>query len=222
MPFQQILQYKHGVYLLTCICGLVDITCFMALNGVFSEMMTGNLMMASISLGTLQPVDNSGKYLRAIVEFIIGLIIGSLILKKVPHERQPCVAYTLIWLLLFLLLILIYTGTSWAAYHHGIYVVGTLCIIMGIHCAIIRIHGLPDLATNLMTMTLTAFITESILLGRTHQVWRRRLLSIGLFFLSGAFCALLIKHVNPYAGLVLALALLTIAIPCLSQKAPAR
>ena len=190
----------------------------MALDGVFAEMMTGNLMMTSISLGTLQPVDDSGKFLRAIIAFIIGLTLGSLILKKTPHRRQPLVGYTVIWLLLFFLLSLVYIGAVGFTAHRGIHMVAALCLMMGIHCAIIRVHGLPDLATNLMTMTLTAFVTESILHGRADNRWRRRLLSIVLFFLSGTLCAWLITHINPYAGLVLALVLLTLAIPCFTQE----
>ena len=45
-------QYKYGVYLLTCVCGMVDVVCFLGLNGVFAEMMTGNLLMIAISIGT--------------------------------------------------------------------------------------------------------------------------------------------------------------------------
>ena len=93
--------------------------------------------------------------------------------------------------------------------------------IVSVSDGIVRIHGLPDLATNLMTMTLTAFVSETILLGRAHQRWRRRLLSIGLFVASGTLCAVLVTTVNPYAGLVLALLLLTLAIPCLANEKPA-
>ena len=220
MPFSNLLQYKHGVYLLTCVCGLIDITCFMALNGVFAEMMTGNLMMVSISIGTANPVDVSGKYLRAILAFVIGIVIGTLVLKHTKHQKQAVVGYSLMWCLLAFTMMLPFIDAKLASNYHGQLLDGLLCIAMGIHCAIIRIHGLPDLATNLMTMTLTAFVTETILLGRAHERWRRRLLSIALFVVSGIICALLITHVDPYAGLVLAVLLLGLAIPCLAQEKP--
>jgi uncharacterized membrane protein YoaK (UPF0700 family) len=214
-------QYKHGLYLLTCVCGLIDITCFMVLNGVFAEMMTGNLMMASISVGTLHPLYSTGKFVRAIVAFIIGLVIGTLVLKHVTHRKQAVAGYALVWCMLAFALALPLVDPALASENHGRALVGLLCIAMGIHCAIVRIHGLPDLATNLMTMTLTAFVSETILLGRAHQRWRRRLLSIGLFVASGTLCAVLVTTVNPYAGLVLALLLLTLAIPCLANEKPA-
>lgn len=220
MPFSNLLQYKHGIYLLTCVCGLVDITCFMALNGVFAEMMTGNLMMVSISIGTAHPVDVSGKYLRAILAFVIGIVIGTLVLKHTKHQKQAVVGYSLMWCLLAFTMMLPFIDAKLASNYHGQLLDGLLCIAMGIHCAIIRIHGLPDLATNLMTMTLTAFVTETILLGRAHERWRRRLLSIALFVVSGILCALLITHVDPYAGLALAVLLLGLAIPCLAQEKP--
>ena len=220
MPLINNVQYKHGLYLLTCVCGLIDITCFMALNGVFAEMMTGNLMMVSVSIGTAHPLDSSGKFLRAVLAFIIGLIVGTLVLKHTAHSKQAVVGYMIVWCLLALTLALPYIDPVLATNYQGRSLVGLLCVAMGIHSAIIRIHGLPDLATNLMTMTLTAFVTETILLGRAHQRWRRRLLSIGLFVASGSICALLIAHVDPYAGLILALLLLTFAIPCLAKEKP--
>lgn len=220
MPYSNLLQYKHGLYLLTCVCGLIDITCFMVLNGVFAEMMTGNLMMVSISIATAHPLDSSGKFLRAILAFIIGIIIGTLVLKHTTQRKQAVVGYTLVWFVLAQTLLLSNIDETLASDYHGRALVGLLCIAMGIHSAIIRIHGLPDLATNLMTMTLTAFVTETILLGRAHQRWRRRLLSIVLFVVSGILSALLVTHVDPYAGLMLALLLLAMAIPCLAKGKP--
>jgi len=215
-----LLQYKHVLYLLTCVCGLIDITCFMVLNGVFAEMMTGNLMMMSISAGTAHPLDSSGKFVRAVLAYIIGVIIGTFVLKHVTHRKQEVAGYSVVWCLLAFALLLPVIDPVLASEYHGRALVGLLCIAMGIHSAIVRIHGLPDLATNLMTMTLTAFVSETILLGRAHQRWRRRLLSIGLFVASGSLCAALITNLHPYAGLALALLVLTLAIPCLSKEKP--
>lgn len=220
MPPSDLPQYKYGLYLLTCVCGLIDITCFMVLNGVFADMMTGNLIMVSVSIGTAHPLDSSGKFVAAIASFIVGVIFGTLVLKHTQPCKQVVVGYKVIWCFLLFALAIPFVAPAAATAHHGKFLVATLCAAMGIHSAIIRIHGLPDLATNLMTMTLTAFVTESILLGRAHDRWRRRLLSIGLFVLSGIVGAFLIKHVAPYAGLALALLLLTVVIPCLATEKP--
>ncbi|MFM8340235.1 MAG: YoaK family protein [Fluviibacter sp.] len=220
MTTSDLLKYKHGLYLLTCVCGLIDITCFMVLNGVFADMMTGNLIMISVSIGTAHRLDSSAKFASAIISFLVGVMIGALVLKRTRHSNQAVIGYMLVWCALFVALVVPFIAPDVASAHHGKFLVGSLCAAMGIHSAIIRIHGLPDLATNLMTMTLTSFVTETILLGRAHDRWRRRLLSIGLFVTSAILCAFLIKHVAPYAGLALALLLLTIAIPCLAQEKP--
>jgi uncharacterized membrane protein YoaK (UPF0700 family) len=41
-----------GLYLISATCGLVDAVCFLALAGVFAEMMTGNLRR----FGTVWPL----------------------------------------------------------------------------------------------------------------------------------------------------------------------
>lgn len=214
------IQYKYGFYLLTCVCGLIDITCFMGLNGVFAEMMTGNLMMIAISLGTGHPIDASGKYFHAIAAFVVGLFMGSFILKHTAARRQTLVAYSAVWILVALAAAGSYAMLPDQTNNHGLLLVGVLSTAMGIHCATVRAHGISDLATNLMTMTMTALVTDAVVLGRAHERWRRRLLSIILFVVSGAIGAYLVKYVDMHWGLVLALLLLTLAIPCLAQGRP--
>ena len=41
-----------GFYMISATCGLVDAVCFVALGGVFAEMMTGNLLLMALSVGT--------------------------------------------------------------------------------------------------------------------------------------------------------------------------
>jgi Protein of unknown function (DUF1275) len=44
-------------------CGLVDAVCFLALGGVFAEMMTGNLLLMALSIGTGRAPEKSAHYI---------------------------------------------------------------------------------------------------------------------------------------------------------------
>jgi uncharacterized membrane protein YoaK (UPF0700 family) len=46
-------------------CGLVDAVCFLALGGVFAEMMTGNLLLMALSIGTGRSTGHSARYIPA-------------------------------------------------------------------------------------------------------------------------------------------------------------
>jgi uncharacterized membrane protein YoaK (UPF0700 family) len=90
--------------------------------------------------------------------------------------------------------------------------VSLLALAMGLQNALIRRHGVPDLATNVMTLTVTALIAESGLAGGANDRWRRRSLSVGIFLVTATLGAVLTSRVGPAVPLALALALFTAAL----------
>jgi len=56
-----------GLYMISATCGLVDAVCFLALGGVFAEMMTGNLLLMALSIGTGGALGETARYIPAIV-----------------------------------------------------------------------------------------------------------------------------------------------------------
>ena len=60
-------------------------------------------------------------------------------------------------------------------------IVALLAFAMGIHNALMRKHGVPDIATNVLTLTLAGLMAESRWAGGRSPHWQRRLLSILLF-----------------------------------------
>ena len=64
-----------GLYLISATCGLVDALCFLALGGVFAEMMTGNLLLMALSIGTGSALGQSARYIPAIVA-MLALAMG--------------------------------------------------------------------------------------------------------------------------------------------------
>ena len=75
----------------------------------------------------------------------------------------------------------------------GHVIVAMLSFAMGIQNAMVRVHGVPDLATNVMTVTFTGIVADSTPAGGNNHNWRRRGLSIGLFMMSAAVGAVLIQ-----------------------------
>lgn len=204
-------EHKYGLYLLASVCGLVDVTCFVGLHGVFSAMMSGNLLMFAIALSEGQPYELGWKYVRAFGAFTLGIVLATRIIKFFGDGNNSRKAFWLVWTLIGVAMML----TIWRSPETHIplrdMLVGLLSAAMGAMTTIIRIHGIPDLATTLFTGTYTAFIAESPLGGSRSDRWLRRLLSIFIFVISGAAGGYLAK-INPAWSLGLAFVVMSFAM----------
>lgn len=70
-----------GLYMISAICGLVDAVCFLALGGVFAEMMTGNLLLLAFSIGVGTPLGDSVRYGTAIGLFMMSAAVGAVLIQ---------------------------------------------------------------------------------------------------------------------------------------------
>jgi uncharacterized membrane protein YoaK (UPF0700 family) len=68
---ERLTDVTTGLYMMRA-CGLVDALCFLALGGVFAEMMTGNLLLMALSIGTGSALGQSARYIPAIVALSLG------------------------------------------------------------------------------------------------------------------------------------------------------
>lgn len=182
-----------GLYMITAVCGLVDAVCFLALGGVFAEMMTGNLLLLALSLGTGATLGNSARYVPAILAFVAGALLGGRLLRGPQKMQERRIGFAVEWGILV-------AATAVAAFGQpddrnaaGQAVVVLLALAMGLQNAMVRVHGVPDLATNVMTVTFTAIFADSRFAGGDNRNWTRRLTSVGLFCLSAAVGAVLLK-----------------------------
>lgn len=189
---------RPGLYLVASICGIIDVTCIKALGGVFAEMMTGNLLLMAMDVGSGGTFERSSRYLWPLMAFMLGAIIGGRLL-LLPHERQVRrAAFLTVWCT-----ILVAATVCWAYEPNGNEVLGRaitalLALGMGLQTAILRQHGVQDLATNVMTLTLTALLSESRLGEGSRPNVLRRALSIGCFFSGGVVAAALVHHGTVY------------------------
>ncbi len=231
------LEYKAGVFALTAICGLVDVACFLALGGVFAELMTGNLLLMGITIGggafTWARV---AVYLSAIVPFCVGALIAGIMANGKYRFAVRVIGYPVEFAAVLLATILavilnptklILAGQFQAADGYvwqRMTIVGLLAFGMGIHNALMRKHGVPDIATNVLTLTLTGLFSESHLAGGPATHWKRRLGSI-LIFVGGAIAGAWLLQFGVAAPLIAATAIFAVALLPLmkgrSKDAPA-
>ena len=183
---------KTGLYMITAICGLVDAVCFLALGGVFAEMMTGNLLLMAFSVG-MPGHGDSARYVPAILAFSLGALLGGRLLRGPAKWQERRIGFAVEWLVILAATAVAWRGDPDAHNLAGQAVVTLLSFAMGIQNAIVQIHGVPDLATNVMTVTFTAIIADSKAAGGDNKNWTRRITSVGLFCVSAAVGALLLR-----------------------------
>ena len=181
-----------GLYMITAVCGLVDAACFLALGGVFAEMMTGNLLLLSLSLGAGMVLGDSLRYGTAIAAFVAGALLGGRLLRGPQKLRERRIGFAVEGVVLSAATAAAWTTAPDAHNAAGHALVGLLAFAMGIQNAMVRVHGVPDLATNVMTVTFTGLVADSTPAGGDNTNWRRRALSIGLFMTSAALGAALL------------------------------
>lgn len=186
-------NYTTGLYLITAICGLLDAVCFLALGGVFAEIMTGNLLLMAFTFGAGDPVEDTTKFMLPLAAFTLGALGGGRLLRGSAQVRERRLGFAFEWLLIVATVVISALASPDDRNGVGLLVVALLAFAMGIQNAMVRVHGIPDLATNVMTLTLTAVIADSRPAGGDSRNWRRRALSISLFVVSAAVGAYLLR-----------------------------
>ncbi len=217
-------EYRAGVFALTGICGLIDVACFVAIGGVFAELMTGNLLLVSISIGKHSIDANVAMmYASAIVPFLLGAFLAGLMLNGRVRFGARLIWYPIEYACIVVAAVLALIMNPPALASPGVFVtsdgylvqrmliLGFLGFGMGIHNAIMRKHGVPDIATNVMTLTLTGLVSESRAAGGTAKHWKRRLASI-LIFIAGACLGAILLRFGSAAPLLAAAAIFTFAL----------
>jgi uncharacterized membrane protein YoaK (UPF0700 family) len=226
-------EYRAGLFTLTGICGLIDVACFVGIAGVFAELMTGNLLLIGISIGTRSFDPSVGLiFASAVAAFLLGAFAAGLLTNgKYPHAARVIgypVEYACVVVATIATLVtqppLLQSAGSFTAADGYLYersaIIATLAFGMGIHNAIMRKHGVPDIATNVMTLTLTGLVSESRRAGGPATHWQRRLASV-LIFVAGACLGGFLLQYGAGAPLAAASVLFTIALyPLMKGRHP--
>ncbi len=179
-----------GVYAVTATAGLLDAASFLGLGHVFVETMTGNVIFLAFAVGT------NGRgfpvYLYALGAFAVGAVFaGRLIRLGHPGRRAGFTATVLLIGAAVLYTALTHPGPVDGP-RYGVIVI--LSAAMGIQNALLRKWGVPDLATNVITLTLCGLLAESTLAGGSNPRFVRRAGSILIFGVSAGFGAFLSRY----------------------------
>lgn len=189
---------RPGLYLVSAICGIIDVTCILALGGVFAEMMTGNLLLMSIRLGAGENFVRAERYLWPLIAFAIGAVLGGRLVNGPWGKQERRIGFFLVWAT-----IAVAAAVCWRYEPNGNEMLGRaitalLAFGMGTQTALLRRHGVPDLATNVMTLTITALLAESRLAGGQRPNMLRRVLSVACFFGGGVLGSFLVRYGTIY------------------------
>ena len=188
-------SHISALYLITGVCGFVDAACFLSMGGVFAEIMTGNLLFLCFAIGTGQPILGVTKYLLVIAAFLLGALAGGRLLRGPLAEQR--IGFAVEWAFLVIALALTAILQPREAGLERDVVTSLLAFAMGMQNALVRRHGVPDLATNVMTLTATALVSDSAVAGGHNKNWRRRSVSIAIFLVSGTAGAALTTWLGP-------------------------
>jgi uncharacterized membrane protein YoaK (UPF0700 family) len=202
---------RPGLYLVAAICGIIDVTCIKALGGVFAEMMTGNLLLMAIDVGSGGTFERSSRYLWPLIAFSIGAILGGRLLGLREDRKVRRDGFVAVWCTIVIAAIICGLYEPNGKETLGRAITALLALGMGLQTAILRRHGVQDLATNVMTLTLTALLAESRLGEGSRANVLRRVMSIACFFSGGVIAAALV-HFGAVYPLGLAALLYALAI----------
>jgi uncharacterized membrane protein YoaK (UPF0700 family) len=86
--------------------------------------------------------------------------------------------------------------------------IAALGIAMGIQNAAARKIAVPDLTTTVLTLTITGIAADSTLAGGSGSKAGRRLASVAAMLVGALLGAVLVRHAQDYAPLIIALAVI--------------
>lgn len=187
-----------GVYAITVVCGLLDAASFLGLGQVFVEIMTGNIVFLAFSVGTrgvhqlASAVPIGVPYVAALACFAVGAVVGGRLVRAGETGRR--IGFASDASLVGIAALAVALTHPGPAAHARYLVIAILSFAMGIQNALMRRWGIRDLATNLMTLTLTGLLADSVLGGGSNPRAGRRSTSIVIFTISAAGGAFMTRY----------------------------
>ena len=208
---------------LTVLAGLLDAISILRLGGVFVATVTGNLIFLGLAAAGATGF-HVGLSVLTVCTFIGGVLIGSRACQAARSHRGRALRNVMvikIWLAGTVSVIAIASGSPFVGGARYA-MLGLMATSMGAQLAAIRYCKVPDLATVVVTMTITAVLTEH------GSGWRdpkllRRWLAVGAFAIGALSGGLIILNLGPTVALVCGLSIIVavaIAAHLLSRTSP--
>ncbi len=210
-----------GVYLLTAVCGLIDAASFLALGGVFAEIMTGNIMFLAFQIGQGGGWEVVPRFLVPLAAFSLGAVGCGFLLMSPRFGARRRHAFVVVAALVAAATLLAFMWSPQQQSSEAMLIVGILAFAMGMQNAAVLYHAVPDVATNVMTLTLVRLLANWSIVGGNNQRWQYRAASLSIFFIAALVGALLVR-LSAGAALAAALFAYLVALPFLLRgRSPA-
>lgn len=197
--------------LLAVLTGLVDATSYLKLGHVFVANMTGNVVFLGFGIAGAGGISVWAS-LTALGSFLVGGLVGGRIGARSANDRGRHLTFATATQLLFVAGALVIAAL--ASHHLGTGsrypLIVLLAIAMGIQNAAVRQLAVPDLATTVLTTTLTGVAADAALAGGHGSKLGRRGLSIAAMLLGALIGGLLVLNFDKPAPLALATGLLAL------------
>ena len=194
--------------------GAMDAISFLGLGGVFTSVMTGNMVLLGIGAGGR----NGGLVVRAgvaLLGYIAGVAAGSRLARGIGGAAQVWPRRVTVVLAVELVVILGFTS-GWeltgadADGASRVFLIVAASVAMGMQSASIRELGVPGLSTTYLTGTLTATVSDLARGGRSPGTGRD-LAILAAIVLGAAAGGVLVTEV-PRAAPAFPLAVVTVVI----------
>jgi uncharacterized membrane protein YoaK (UPF0700 family) len=162
---------------------------------VFAEVMTGNMALLAFNLGTGESIGGASplRYIAALVAFALGAVVGGLLERGPSAISERRLGFVGVAVLLGAATVVAFAADAGPTGAGRDVVVALLCVAMGLQNALMRTHGVADLATNLTTLAYTAIAADSPLARGDNARLARRGGSIGLFMVGAVLGAWLTR-----------------------------
>ena len=203
-----------GLFLLTAACGLIDAACFLGLGNVFAEIMTGNLMFMAFSIGLGNAVEAIPNYVVPFILFSFGALLGGVFIRRRFSPTQRRYGFVAITGLTVVACVLTWMWNPAAPTTQSMVIVAVLAFAMGLQNALVLHHAIPDIATNVMTLTMVRVISSWSVIGGTNERWQYRTTSLATFFLAALVGAATLRF-GTFVPLAIAVLVYLVAMPWL-------
>ncbi|MEU6016455.1 YoaK family protein [Streptomyces sp. NPDC047515] len=211
------LNDRHGplpplMLALTVVTGLVDAVSYLELGRVFVANMTGNVVFSGFAIAGA-PGFSFAASLVALAAFVVGALLGGLIVHRALSHRGRMLLYALLVETVCVLAALIVTVVSGHPFTGGVRfaLIALLGLGLGAQNAVSRALAVPDLTTTVLTLTITGIISDSRFVGGGGSKAGRRALSAAAMMTGALVGAAAVLHGHPSLPLLLAVAVLAVA-----------
>lgn len=202
---------------LTFVTGALDAVGYLGLDRVFTGNMTGNVVILGMGLVAADDLPVAGPLLALGGYFLGALLLGRLLRGRAPGwSRLLTVVFATSGVLLAVAgTVLAVVGAAGGS-AVGIAVAASMAALMGAQAAVARFLAVTDMTTVVVTSTITAYASETLLAPGVAALTHRRLWAVVAIF-AGAVVGALLMRVDVSVPVFLSAAA-TIAVALLGDQ----